>query len=306
MTDFTGFQGGQSDLELAAARAGVALAPFVGSAPLVDLEDPNGGGLDLSALWPTAVPVGNWTKSDGVTLLNKPTRNKIKSHGYGSPTRTLATEAERGIKYTPQETKLVNLQNAWGFTPDMVTVSTAGGVTIAIPELPVNLHWRTVLITQDYYNGKPLYRYWIANKAEVGDNDDNKMTDGDVDTFGVSLNFLTDPAVGNPVIFGICGEGWLDLKNNNDTGFDRAITSIIMNPTTASLTVSAGASHTKQLAVTDSNGVVRTAAATYTSSDAAKATVSSTGLVTGVATGSATITATYKAKTATCAVTVGA
>lgn len=306
MTDFTGFQGGQSDLELAAARAGVALAPFVGTTPLLGLEDPSTGDLDLSALWPEGVPVGNWEKGDGVTLSNKPTRNKIKSHGYGSPTRTIAVEAERGIKYTPQETKLVNLQNAWGFTPDMVTVSAKGGVTIAIPELPVNLHWRCVLITQDYYNGKPLYRYWIANKTEVGDNDDNKMTDGDVDKYGVSLNFLTDPAVGNPVIFGICGPGWLDLKAATDTGFDAAITGITVTPSTASLTVSAGSSHTKQLAVADSNSVDRTAVATYSSSDAAKATVSSTGLVTAVATGSATITATYKGKTATCAATVGA
>ena len=30
-----------------------------------------------------------------------------------------------------------------------VTESATGGVTIAVPELPVNLHWRAELITQD-------------------------------------------------------------------------------------------------------------------------------------------------------------
>ena len=126
------------------------------------------------------------------------------------------------------------------------------------------------------------------------------MTDGDVDKYGVSLNFLTDRAVGNPVIFGICGPGWLDLKANTDTGFEDPITGITSTPTTKSLAVAA----TQQLLIKDSNNVDRTAVATYVSSDPAKATVSTTGLITGVAAGSATVTATYKGKTATCAVTV--
>lgn len=42
----------------------------------------------------------------------------------------------------------------------------------------------------------------------------------------------------------------------------------------------------------------------YTTSDATKATVSSSGLITAVATGSATITATFHGRTDTCVVTV--
>jgi uncharacterized protein YjdB len=60
-----------------------------------------------------------------------------------------------------------------------------------------------------------------------------------------------------------------------------------------------------QLVVTDSNGVDRTLDCTYGTSNAARATVSSTGRVTAVASGSAaTITATLGALTDTSAVTV--
>lgn len=59
------------------------------------------------------------------------------------------------------------------------------------------------------------------------------------------------------------------------------------------VTAAAGASHTKQLKVVDSNGQDVTAASTFVSATTAKATVSSSGLVTGVAAGTSVITATY-------------
>lgn len=59
------------------------------------------------------------------------------------------------------------------------------------------------------------------------------------------------------------------------------------------ITAAAGASHTKQLKVVDSNGQDVTAASTFASATPAKATVSASGLVTGVAAGTSVITATY-------------
>lgn len=59
------------------------------------------------------------------------------------------------------------------------------------------------------------------------------------------------------------------------------------------ITAAAGASHTKQLKVVDSNGQDVTAASTFASATPAKATVSAGGLVTGVAAGTSVITATY-------------
>lgn len=73
-----------------------------------------------------------------------------------------------------------------------------------------------------------------------------------------------------------------------------AVSAIVATPATVAVTAGAGANHTKQIKVVDSNGVDRTAACSYASSDATKATVgASTGLVTGVASGTATVTATY-------------
>lgn len=59
------------------------------------------------------------------------------------------------------------------------------------------------------------------------------------------------------------------------------------------ITASAGANHTKQLKVKDSNGVDRTAEATFVSGTTADATVSAGGLVTGVSDGSSVITVSY-------------
>lgn len=301
------FQYGQPDLELAACDTRVLLAPRIGTAPLTTIEDSTSGGIDLAKVGAASkfVTVGNHEKKAGVKLSNKPVINKIMSSGQGSATRNLASEAARGISYTPQETNLVNLQNTWGFPVSALsTPSSKGGFTIAIPELPYRLQWRTVVIAWDSYNGKDVFLYWIANLAEVGDRNDVSAVDSNVFEQGVSLDFMTDPAVGVPVIFGMCGAGVPDLMAATSSGLYPAVTGITVTPTTKAMTVSAGVNHTVQLAVADSNSFDRTATATYVSSDATKATVSSTGLVTAVAAGSATITATYGSFNATCAVTV--
>lgn len=59
------------------------------------------------------------------------------------------------------------------------------------------------------------------------------------------------------------------------------------------VTAAAGAGHTRQLRVVDSNGQDVTAASTFVSATPAKATVSDGGLVTGVAAGTSVVTATY-------------
>lgn len=221
-------QGGQSDLELAACDAAVLLRPYAGNPVLTTLEA-SGGGLDATKLNTASgfVTVGNWTKRDGVKLSNNPTINDIKSHGKGTPTRKIASEAEKSITYVPQETKVINLQNAWGFLPGDVKGPTAtGGVRVYIPELPARTLWQAVLLTWDSYNGLDIFKYWIANKAEVGKRTDMSMTDSDVDTYGVTLDFTSHPGLpGVPVIFGLCGPGWLSLLNSTNSGFSPGIAS---------------------------------------------------------------------------------
>jgi hypothetical protein len=296
MSGITALQGGQPDLELAAVDAAVLLAPYYGTSPLTSLEA-SGGGLNTALIGPSSQfrTVGNWTKDEGVTLTNKPVINDIKSHGKGSPTRKIASEAAKGIKYTPQQYDLMNLQNAWGFPVSAVTGPSAfGGVTVAVPELPYNLLWRCVLLSWDSDGqGQDIFRYWIANRASVGDRDDQQMKDSTTDNLGVSLSFETDGAVGIPLIFGVCGVGWQNLVTTAATGFASfaTLTGITVTPVSGTLDISLVG--TQQLTVVDSNAQNRTASCAYGTSDELVATVSATGLVTPVSAGTATITANY-------------
>lgn len=216
-------QAGQPDLELAAVNTRVLLAPHYGTSPLTTIEDTVNGGLDIAKIGRGTSPfvtVGNHEKKAGVKLSNKPTANKIMSNGSGSATRILFSESGKSITYTPQELNLVNLQNSWGFPVDKVSAPSAkGGITIGIPSLPARMLWRVVLIGADVGpSGKPIYAYWIANRAEASDRQDISAVDSNVYEHGVTLEFQDDPAVEDQVIFGICGDGWVDLSTTNDTG----------------------------------------------------------------------------------------
>lgn len=81
------------------------------------------------------------------------------------------------------------------------------------------------------------------------------------------------------------------------------VATVTVSPTTA--TVNVGATTTLTATARDANGtVVPSAPITWSTSNAAVATVSSGGVVTGVAVGNATITATSNGKTGTAAITV--
>jgi uncharacterized protein YjdB len=83
------------------------------------------------------------------------------------------------------------------------------------------------------------------------------------------------------------------------------VTTVTVAPTSAS--VVAGATTTLQATVKDQNGNVMTGqTVTWSTNNAAAATVNSSGVVTGVAAGSATITATSSGKTGTSSITVTA
>ncbi|TQK29378.1 Ig-like domain-containing protein [Arthrobacter sp. SLBN-53] len=309
MSGIAEYQGGQSDLELASADCAVLLRPINGAPILTNLEDSLDGGLDAAKIGVGSgfETVGNWTKQAGLKLTNNPTINEIKSHGKGSPTALIASEAEKSITYTPQELKLINLMNAWGFLPDAVSeVSEHGGFTIAIPELPAQLQWQLVLLSWTSFAGLDVIKYWVANKTIVGKRNDVDLKDSDVITHGVTLTAQTHPALpGKPFIFGMCGAGVKALAAAAaDGSLYKKAEGVTLSPTTAALTVAAGANHTKQLIVTDSNGVDRTASATFSTDTPGKATVSTSGLITAVAAGTANVTAAWNGFTAACAVTV--
>lgn len=297
------YQDGQSDLELAPTDITVLLEPFYGTDPILTLEA-SGGGIDPSKL-ANMISVGNVTKRDGFKLTNNPTINNIMSTGKGSPTAIVASEAIKSISYVPQQFSQSNIALYWGSVDSQFSaISENGGSTYGIPELPANLYYRAVLLGVAIAgDGNPVFFYWIANKAIPGKRSDMSLVDSNVIEHPAELVFLTDNAVDLPLIGGVCGQGWQTISANNTTGFAPAISGISFVATTAAVTVAAGANHTKQLQVLDSNGNDQTDEATYVSATPANVTVSSYGVVTGVAAGTSVITATYKGDTATATVT---
>lgn len=110
----------------------------------------------------------------------------------------------------------------------------------------------------------------------------------------------TDDIVTFTTEFKVADGSTVTIEDINST----AVTGVTVSPTTASIAVDA----TRQLTATVAPSDAANKAVTWSTSDASKASVNSSGLVTGVAAGSATITATTAdgGKTSTCAVTVTA
>lgn len=134
-----------------------------------------------------------------------------------------------------------------------------------------------------------------------------RMEFGPVTFIGYMLiNALSSDGGTNDIItfstkFKVAAADTIQVIDTDDTV---AVTGVTLTPATASLAVGA----TRQLTGTVLPSDATDKSGTWTTSDATKATVSSTGLVTGVAAGTSTIT--FKSNdgnfTATCAVTVTA
>lgn len=288
---------------LLAARQLAAIQYDYTEPEILTVKDPSTGALVLPD---NGFPLGLHAKSSGGRLNNGQTINDIRSHGVGGPTRQIPTERNVTAGLDAQETHRRNLQNYWGGDFSNVVPDAAGGIHLDVPDLPLNLLSRVVLYGRDDFQGLPIHMAWIGNCVNISETSEQQMQDAELAMYPYVMNFMTDEGAYGPISIEIFGEGWDLINQMSDTGFQPPVEGIDVTPDTKTLTVSAGANHTQQLVVEDSNGVVRTSQATYSTSDGTKVTVSSTGLMTGVATGSATVTATYNGFTDTCVVTVNA
>lgn len=218
MSGISSYQAGQSDLELAARDLAVLLCPYDDAHPLLTTLEGVGGALDIPAYY---MSIGNFTKSAGVTLGHSPEINDIESHGKAGPTRQLASKRVITIGFEPQETKLLTLSLYWGtdWLTNAPTVSGTGGFAEAIPELPLNLKFRAILLGWDDFNGEDIFIYWIANKVNVSATSDTELVDSNVIRYPFTLNCQSDDDAGSALSVGICGPGWESLQAMNDTGF---------------------------------------------------------------------------------------
>jgi uncharacterized protein YjdB len=119
-----------------------------------------------------------------------------------------------------------------------------------------------------------------------------------------SAGVVTGVAAGSATITGT-SSGKTGTSSITVTAVPPVVTTVSVAPTSAS--VVAGATTTLVATVKDQNGNVMTGqTVTWTTNNAAAATVNSSGVVSGVAAGSATITATSSGKTGTSNITVTA
>lgn len=205
----------RADLLLAPRQLAVLIAPYSASV-LTNLEDPSTGDLLIPAEF---IPMGLHEKKTGGSLSNAQDIADIESHGHGSPTRQIPTKRTIALGFTPQETTRRNLEYYWGGDWDTVTHSAQGGVTMSVPELPLNLHYRVILLGKDDYLGDPVYMYWIGNRVNINKTSDQKLMDADVLTYPYTLNFQAEASLGSPLLVGLCGSGFEALKDVVDMGF---------------------------------------------------------------------------------------
>lgn len=210
----TQFQNGQSDLELAPRDLTVMVAPYIGNPKLLTLENVTDGSLLIPSYY---ISSGNFTKRGGVKLGNNPDIVDIESHGKATPTRQLATKRPITLGFEPQETNRYNLERYWGADWKDVTPSAHGGVAMVVPELPLNMKYRVVLLGWDDFDGLDIYLYWLGNKANISKTEDQELVDSDVLRYPYTLNLQSDH--GSPLTLGICGPGWAALQEVTTTGF---------------------------------------------------------------------------------------
>jgi hypothetical protein len=205
----------RSDLLLAARQLSVLIAPF--SQPVVtNVEDPSTGNLLIPT---TFIPMGLHAKKTGGALSNAQDINDIESHGHGTPTRQLPTKRTITLGFEPQETTRYNLEHYWGADWSAVAHSAFGGVTMAVTELPLNIHYRVILLGKDDFNGLPIYLFWIGNKVNINKTQDQKITDAEVITYPYTLNFQSEDTLNSPLQVGMCGTGIQALIGVQDMGF---------------------------------------------------------------------------------------
>lgn len=289
MSDFETVRDAKESLVLANLHF-MVLFDSIRNEAVTTLEDAATGGLDIPT---TAESAGIIEKKAGVTLTHDIDSTDIEAYGEADPVRTIISKRTVSFDAYFLETNKVVLEKFWGtvFDDTNLTVSAHGGVVLEAPSLPRNVFYRAYLVATDDVNGDDLFTYYIMPRVKLVkvDNQDSK----DNDAYGYKMTFraFRDRSVGFSVAQGWCGKGWRALVGQ--AGFVADPTAITASPDAPSI-ASAG---TQQLTVTGDNGINYTPDCSFSTSDAAKATVSSSGLITGVAAGTATITATYNGET---------
>jgi uncharacterized protein YjdB len=260
-----------------------------------DLCDSSGVLQTLPAGWFTS---GEIQKAAGVSLAPDTQTSPIDGYGSSSPRRTMLTAEGFTVDYYAQEWRKKNLE-LW-HNVDLSTVPALPGKGFRATKtssLRVR-YYSAILIAQDEGVGN-LYPFFMYPKVSVSKRGAMAGEQGKELGLPATLTVFDDADFGGMYDFGVAGAGFDAIAQ--DAGFAAAATAINITPPVATLAVG----EQTQMLVIDDNGFDRTAECTFTTNNAARATVSASGRVTAVAVGSAaTITATLGALTDTAAITV--
>jgi hypothetical protein len=309
-TNFESIRSAKNELVLANLHLAALFAPY-SSTPLTTLEDPLTGDI---------VPLTDYTsaglieKGAGVDLGNDNTSTDIESYGDADPVRTIISKRTVTFMADFLESNSTTLEKFWGTSLGGATASSYGGLVIQAPALPKNIYYRCVLLGQDDVDGEDLFMYWILPKVKLDKVDNQSMKDNGVVSYKMTFKAFKESAVGFSVAQGFAGPGWAHLAAR--AGFAATATTVTATVSTTdggtsfasglSGTASSLAGTKRQIKLVGSNGIVYTANASYASSNTAKATVNSNGVISipaGATSGTATITATYLPAGATTALT---
>lgn len=165
--------------------------------------------------------IGLHDKKVGGKLANAQTINDIRSHGEGTPTRQIPSQRDMSVGLAAQETNRMNLENWYGADLSSVHPDASGGISFAVPELPLNRLSRVILLGKDDFNGEDIFLAWICNRTNINKTDDQNMTDADVAGYPYTMNFQgEDDLEGEPMIVEIFGPGWKAIQDlGTDIGF---------------------------------------------------------------------------------------
>lgn len=211
MAGLSDLQDLQTSLIRKSLNYSVFLAPY--STAFIDSTLFNATTGAISTLPTGYLDVGYLT-TDGSKFTKDLTRTDITSLQSTTATRSDVTAGDNTVVFEGQETKLITIGLYTDTLPASIApAETTGVVSIDDPAVPAGNAWRFLGISEDNYEGQPIYIVRAMPKAVVTKFTDQSFDTGDPNTWGVTMQGLFDTAAGTAHRWMFGGEGWLALQS---------------------------------------------------------------------------------------------
>lgn len=151
---------------------------------------------------------------DGVTFPRELETEDLMSWQSTEPTRSDDTQDTSTASLVPQETNRATVALYEGIPLDDLP-DVGEPWTWDKPANPLGLHWRSLFIGQDFYQGEPIYAIRLFPRAKVTSREDQQHNRANADTRGVTLTGYRDTALGTSVRNWIDGPGWRLLSESS-------------------------------------------------------------------------------------------